>query len=271
MAARPNDALFAITEAAELAFAIGDVDLGLEYARDAASRLGAGDGQIFTPMQALLAATLGALANSLDIVWDGDSFARIVRPPDAFARTIGIADFTGRITFNAPSAAYNVALMQRVAAAQAASAFDRRLPLDPDVGPTLRFGVEAGDAEGFDPRRRRYVWNAFRLTPEGQAAIGERMPSYGTLARIVAGRELHFDAQLALGDATDVAGPHRGGFIDWGLLALWTGFFRTHPLRFAKYRAQTEGGSFIRALAAAIADLDAPEPEFLFEGSGAPG
>ena len=79
MAARPNDALFAITEAAELAFAIGDVELGLEYARDAAARLGAGDRQIFTPMQALLAATLGALANSLDVVWNGDGSARIFR------------------------------------------------------------------------------------------------------------------------------------------------------------------------------------------------
>jgi hypothetical protein len=242
----PNDALFAAADAAELAFAIGDVAWGLALCRTAAAGLES-DGQRYTPMQILLAATLGAIAGGHKLVWDGGPAAEIWYAGEQVKI----------FPFEFDSAAYNVALMQRASAAQSALAFDRRLHPESFASDAGHVMVGNGGWQ-----RRKILWRGFSATPEGLVATAPYPPSYRGLDRIAASRELALERFSRLRAADETFLPRRGGLIDWSLLALWTGYFRHHGPHIAHPRAQTEAGAFIRALAAAIAESE--DPEFVF-------
>lgn len=121
-----------------------------------------------------------------------------------------------------------------------------------------------------NPHTRR-LWKAFLATPEGTLATEQITPSYERLAELVAGREQAFERRRQFFAGAAETGPRVGGLIDWGLLAVWIGFFRDQGSRPEVLRAETEAGTFIRQLAAAIADISSPSADPGAARAGAPG
>jgi hypothetical protein len=229
---RPNDAAFTLARAAELAFAIDDLELGLDLCDRMADLLDEG-AQDLTPMQTLLAGTAGAIAGSATVVLNGGAILIIRgrRVISAFGPSFS-------------SSAYNLALLQRAAYGEFAS------------GPS-RFG----EADSTLEEPSSPAWRSFQHTNEGrmlratrETRLNGRLPI--EIAPMI--RELR-DSYSNQNEMQRADGlnweklPIRGPLIDWRLLAVQTGVIRwTAKTTFDDKLSET--ADFIRVLAESIVE-----------------
>jgi hypothetical protein len=221
---RISEAIFALSRAAELAFASGDIKAG----RAICEMIVTGQGVPSTPMQLALYATVGALIGAVDVQLDAKGvriYGQSTKPfflpwPD--------------------DSAFTTVLSRHFFVAAAASGTLFKEPND-------LFNVERG---GLKAQARAALWASLEFRAIMDVASEGDQPGLSWLQAVEA-MEYSYLTRLTLmqQDAYHwkTIQP-RGSIIDWPLLCIWTAHLRLNEFS-AELPAQNEAGLFIRELA----------------------
>jgi hypothetical protein len=226
-----TDAHFALARAAELAFAIDDDNLGLAICRDIFVRAPR------TPMEFVLWTMSAVLLNKGSVNLSSEGITVRVAAPDRAHR------------WSWPEASVAAAQMGRMLVT-AAFASD---PLVPALRAEMQAGVFTGPRA---PAVAAIINSAEHRAVEALQASPQRVSEFGALQSL----EVNYANRLNLMRAAPQWKLQRnnGSLVDWPLLMLWFGFFRSRssltigvePSEFRGYH--NEDGLFLRRLASRL-------------------
>lgn len=226
----PDDALFAFVHAAELAFATGQVEVGLRQCRDIlkfAAR------KPMTSMQKALLATIGSITGKTEV---------ILTQRGALVSGEKEGDETN-LSFEGESTPYVVDITRMLIAAWAADRRrgDERQSFNPEI-----LSTGAIRAAVLDSDECRVVFGReAQLRPRSQyEAVLRMIDSYSYRLGVMRSDREYWDQLIPQGD-----------LIDWSLLALLLFVFRTSPWVVDSWGINNPDGIFICELAKSILDL----------------
>jgi len=228
----PDDIMTPLVRAAEFAFAIDDVEIGLLHCESAVSKsLGASE-PATTPMEEALATMIGAVAGDITVEYFGSYIVR-----HHGDRTVVARQWEGG------SSPHLLELRRRYICAAIANG---------DPGSLQRLSDSSQSESSVAA-----VDNLLAATAEGRIVVAMQRSGQPDLIRcvhILAALEEAYDERL---EALASDHPHwenlrpRGDLIDWPLLSMWTGLLRRFQMPTAA-RPRNRAALFIRGLARAL-------------------